>query len=825
MSEKSDMSTVPSLRAGRLSRHICPAVPAPEPRSACGAFNSPIRCRCDRSEQRERHHGGIVANACNAVPTHTACDYDWRGVHNDLEKNVYAGAYGWDHSAYWAISELKAGVDLSEWYKTRTEAEFYLPEFKELADHPETQSCWHRIATFDPMGMTARPPTIAACKAKLDLPELKDLKPDGKIVLDSLEIVTSKCAVNYAWNLPLLSQRLKLTEKDLRQALHKYSRDDRLLDPAVRTFIPAVGGATIYTFGDARMLRDPRTETVVRVHDECIGSDVFGSDICSCRPYLIFALRQAVECAQRGGVGIVVYFRKEGRSLGEVVKFRVYNARTNQEGGDRPETYFHHTEAIAGIRDARFQVMMPDVLNWMGLRRIDLLCSMSNEKYQAIVGAGIQVMQRVDLPEDYVKASMRVELDAKIASGYHSDKIETEKVASELMQLSAIRRQCGRLYDLAKQGQLDFFTVHEEQLSVAVDATEKCLRGRFPHLRVPPHSRLRHFDEHRISAMMGSWACDQTEKARRMVDLVTVSVLLDAGAGSSWRYIQENGATARSSEGLAAATLDLFSDGFFSTDPALKTRVNSLALKGISEEALSRGLQVSRSNPLVGVAGRVAVLRSLGQALEDHPEFFGRELPRPGNMVDYLLGHTKAGEVSLDELWKVCALGLYSIWPLHPNGVMRGDVWKHSRLQSDEPSAGLVPFHKLTQWLTYSLIDVLDRTVGLRVTGTAALTCLAEYRNGGLLIDTGVLSLKDPTWLQQEVNVGTELAVEWRALTVVLIDRLAGELRRRLGLTEAELPLAAVLEGGTWHAGRQVAATRRQDGTPPIRIRLTGDVF
>merc|ERR1711935_664696 len=142
---------------------------------------------------------------------------------------------------------------------------------------------------------------------------------------------------------------------------------------------------------------------VVRVHDECIGSDVFGSDICSCRPYLIFALRQAVECAQRGGVGVVVYFRKEGRSLGEVIKFRVYNARINQVGGDRADTYFHHTESIAGIRDARFQTMMPDVLNWMGIRRIDWLCSMSNEKYEAITGAGIKVMQRVDLPEDFIK--------------------------------------------------------------------------------------------------------------------------------------------------------------------------------------------------------------------------------------------------------------------------------------------------------------------------------------------------------------------------------------------------------------------------------------
>merc|ERR1719443_2532888 len=299
---------------------------------------------------------------------------------------------------------------------------------------------------------------------------------DGEIITSSNEIVTSKCAIYYTWNLPRLSERLELSEDELRQCLYKYSHDERLLDPKVRTYIPAVGGCTCYTFGDARKIRDPKTEIVVRVHDECIGSDVFGNDICSCRPYLIFALRQAVECAQRGGVGIVVYYRKEGRSLGEVIKFRVYNARINQDGGDRADQYFHHTEAIAGIRDARFQTMMPDVLNWMGLRRIDWLCSMSNEKYDAITGAGIQVMQRVDLPEDYIKESMKVELDAKIASGYHSDSIDKEQIASELMQLGAIRHQCTKLYELAKKGDLRFFTVDESKIPAAVDETVKCMR-------------------------------------------------------------------------------------------------------------------------------------------------------------------------------------------------------------------------------------------------------------------------------------------------------------------------------------------------------------
>merc|ERR1711871_945104 len=268
------------------------------------------------------------------------------------------------------------------------------------------------------------------------------------------------------------------------------------------------------------------------------------------------ALRQAVECAQRGGVGIVVYYRKEGRSLGEVIKFRVYNARINQQGGDRADQYFHQTESIAGIRDARFQTMMPDVLNWLGLRRIDWLCSMSNEKYEAITGAGITVMQRVTLPEDYIKESMMVELEAKIASGYHSDKLSKEAVASGLMQLDSIRTQCGQLYELAKNGDLGFFNVDESKLNQAIDVTEKVIRDTYPKLDIPSHSRLRHLGD--IQGLLGSWHSDKVERARRLVDLVMISVLLDAGAGPHWKYVTHDGTVHAASEGLGLASLDMF---------------------------------------------------------------------------------------------------------------------------------------------------------------------------------------------------------------------------------------------------------------------------
>merc|ERR1712217_13612 len=316
------------------------------------------------------------------------------------------------------------------------------------------------------------------------------------------------------------------------------------------------------------------------------------------------------------------------------------------------------------------------------------------------------------------------------------------------------------------------------------------------------------------------------EKARRLIDLITISVLSDAGAGSSWQYTTATGDVLKASEGLAQAAVDLFLDGFFSTDSAMPSRVNSAALKQVTEEKLSRGFQVSRVNPLVGVGGRAKLMRELGEALEKHPDFFGKEVPRPGNLVDYLLSKATGNTVTLEHLWRVCTEGLYSIWPLQPNGLLRGDIWTHSQLHVDgKPGSDLVPFHKLTQWLVYSIMDVLDLSLGLKVTNLGSLTGLPEYRNGGLFIDTGVLRLKDQSWLTQELNVGTELIVEWRALTVVLLDKLAEQLRERLGKSADELPLPAILEGGTWHAGRQVAKSLRTDGASPIKIRLDGTVF
>ena len=249
-------------------------------------------------------------------------------------------------------------------------------ELMTLLEHPRTQSNWDECISINPNGILAKRPTIAATYARMDLPEL-NLVRDGNIVLEDGSIKVIKAGIEPVWNLPRIAERLNMDEGHLREALKRYTKIPNMTDKSISAFLPPIGGATVYFFGDPSKLTDPTTEVAIRCHDECNGSDVFCTDICTCRPYLLFAIQGAIECAQRGGVGLVAYFRKEGRGLGEVTKYRVYNARKNQAGGDRPEMYFKQTENIAGIRDARLQELMPDVLTWLGIRRIDWLMSMS----------------------------------------------------------------------------------------------------------------------------------------------------------------------------------------------------------------------------------------------------------------------------------------------------------------------------------------------------------------------------------------------------------------------------------------------------------------
>ncbi|BAY62041.1 hypothetical protein NIES22_21080 [Calothrix brevissima NIES-22] len=272
-------------------------------------------------------------------------------------------------------------------------------------------------------------PTIAITQAHINMPELQDavdkgrLQVDGKIMKPGGDLVVTKAAIEPVWYLPGIAKRFGIKETDLRRALFEQTGGmfpELVTRSDLEVFLPPIGGVTVYIVGDIDAIADPNKPLAVRVHDECNGSDVFGSDICTCRPYLVHGIEVCVQTAQEGGVGVIVYCRKEGRALGEVTKFLVYNARKRQEGGDRADAYFARTECVAGVQDMRFQELMPDVLHWLGITRIDRMVSMSNMKYNAITQAGIEIVERVPIPEDLIPQDARVEIEAKKAAGYYT---------------------------------------------------------------------------------------------------------------------------------------------------------------------------------------------------------------------------------------------------------------------------------------------------------------------------------------------------------------------------------------------------------------------
>lgn len=273
-------------------------------------------------------------------------------------------------------------------------------------------------------------PSIAVTQAHLQIPEIHDairagrLKPDGKIIKDNMDIKITKVAIEPVWFLPGMAKRLNIEEGVLRRILFQESGGmypELITRPDLKVWLPPIGSTTVYIFGNPTDLSNPQVELTCRVHDECNGSDVFGSDICTCRPYLMYGIEHAAETAQKGGVGIIAYYRKEGRALGEVTKFLVYNARKRQVGGDSAATYFKRTECVAGVEDARFQEFMPDVLHLFGITKIHNLHSMSNMKYNAIVGSGIEVVNRISIPDGLIPADAQVEMEAKKAAGYFTD--------------------------------------------------------------------------------------------------------------------------------------------------------------------------------------------------------------------------------------------------------------------------------------------------------------------------------------------------------------------------------------------------------------------
>jgi GTP cyclohydrolase II len=272
-------------------------------------------------------------------------------------------------------------------------------------------------------------PTIAITTARLAMPELRPLltegrlRVDGRVLLDSGEIRVTKAAIDPVWHIPGLAARFGVAEPDLRYTLFEETGGmfpELVTRPDLEVLLPPIGGTTVYFFGEVERLATPGTVIACRVHDECNGSDVFGSDICTCRPYLVHGIEVCVQTAQQGGVGIIVYNRKEGRALGEVTKFLVYNARKRQPGGDTADSYFRRTECVAGVQDMRFQELMPDVFHWLGIRRIDRWVSMSNDKRDALEAQGIEVVEQLAIPDRLVPLDAAVEIEAKKAAGYFS---------------------------------------------------------------------------------------------------------------------------------------------------------------------------------------------------------------------------------------------------------------------------------------------------------------------------------------------------------------------------------------------------------------------
>mgnify|MGYP005609184125 FL=1 len=410
--------------------------------------------------------------------------------------------------------------------------------------------------------------------------------------------------------------------------------------------------------------------------------------------------------------------------------------------------------------------------------------------------------------------------------------IELETV-EYLRTPAAIRQKCDRLFNLAVEDKLRYFRVDLTKLDKAANYAIEVTHEQYPDFNIPFHSRWRHFEVGNVprlaefDAVLAEFT--PIEKAKIKFDLAIVSVLLDAGAGADWQYCEpETGQIYRRSEGLAVASFRMFCQGVFSSNSDFPWQADAQGLSQLTVETLAAGFQVSRENPLIGLSGRLELLQRLGNTICQHPLLFGSENPRPGNLAKYLLETRSSGlnTIKAAEVLSAVLTGFGEIWPgrYGIGGVNLGDVWPHPALQGENLGSELVPFHKLSQWLTYSLLEPLQE-LGLEVVGLDELTGLAEYRNGGFCLDIGLLQAKDLAIFEESYLPGSEVIVEWRSLTVNLLDKIAGAMREKLHLNSTELPLVKILQGGTWAAGRKIAIELRPGGVPPIQIKSDGTVF
>lgn len=394
--------------------------------------------------------------------------------------------------------------------------------------------------------------------------------------------------------------------------------------------------------------------------------------------------------------------------------------------------------------------------------------------------------------------------------------------ARRLLEPSAIRERCARILDAGLRGELAHFTLEMEKLEAIVDRVVDVARRSFPSpAAIPHHSRWDHFRAGRVDRVADFdrhiARFDEDEKARARFDLVVTSALLDASAGRRWSHKEREGDRQQArSEGLAVASYHLFLQGGFSSDPKRPLRADAVGLRSFDRAILAEGMR--RGAPL-------GLMRRLGDALGAEPALFGRDEPRIGGLYDHLTKEAQGGTLPAPRVLAAVLRGFSPIWPGHieREGLNLGDVWPHPAAGGEGVTEGLVPFHQLGQWLTYSLLDPLERA-GLTVTNLGALTGLAEPRNGGLFVDMGAIVPRRAEILGRTWAPGDEVVVEWRALTVALLDRIAPEVRRRLGLDEEELCMSKVVEC-TARAGREIALDERADAAPPIRVTQDGTIF
>lgn len=444
--------------------------------------------------------------------------------------------------------------------------------------------------------------------------------------------------------------------------------------------------------------------------------------------------------------------------------------------------------------------------------------------------------------------------DIDPATEFAPDTSRPAGAATLLRTTGAIRERAAALLARARSGESRWFRIGgDDAADDAARAVAEVTRERYPWDTIPYHSRWRHFEAggvdrlKQLDALLGD-RIDARQRARAHIDLVLVSVLLDAGAGPNWHYTEPaTGQRFTRSEGLGVASFHAFTSGLFSSDPDHPLQADAAGLRGLVTDRLGDAFQVSDVNPLVGLAGRTVLLRRLGEAMSEQPETFGDD-GRPAGMFDALVAPFGAAapptaEITAHQILSLLLETLSRIWPSANSidsiavdgsdttggigssdpALALGDCWRHSAVRGPGLTNGWMPFHKLSQWLTYSLLEPFE-WAGVKVRQLDALTALPEYRNGGLLIDSGVIVPKDPASLSRTWKAGDEFIVEWRALTVALLDELAPRVRKMLDRTEEELPLACVLEGGTWAAGR-VLAQRLRDGAPPLLIESDGTVF